>query len=54
MNAIYHTYHGPWYYFTVDDGQLDLTKRDYLMIGTLESFLAIRKYVGAAASCPCI
>lgn len=49
---VYHTYHGPWYYFTVDDGQLDLTKRDYLMIGTLESFLAIRKYVGGGSIVP--
>ena len=49
---VYHTYHGPWYYFTVDDGQLDLAKRDYLMIGTLESFLAIRKYVGGGSIVP--
>lgn len=49
---VYHTFHGPWHYFTVADGQMDLAKRDYLMIGTLESFLAIRKYVGSGSVVP--
>jgi guanylate kinase len=42
----YHTVHGEWHYFTVDDGQIDITKNDYLLIGTLESFRKIRKYFG--------
>lgn len=43
---LYMTWHGPWYYFTVDDGQIDLEAADYLVIGTLESFLAVKKYYG--------
>lgn len=42
----YHTVHGIWNYFTVDDEQVDLKKQDYLIIGTLESFLKIREYYG--------
>lgn len=49
---VYHTFHGPWYYFTVDDGQLDLARQDYLMIGTLESFSAIKRYVGGSNIVP--
>ncbi|MCI5821461.1 MAG: guanylate kinase [Lachnospiraceae bacterium] len=40
----YHTCHGVWDYFTVDDGQIDLEHHDYLIIGTIESYLAIRDY----------
>lgn len=40
----YDTVHGVWHYFTVNDGQLDLEKEDYLMLGTLESFGQIQKY----------
>ncbi|CBK75537.1 Guanylate kinase [Butyrivibrio fibrisolvens 16/4] len=43
----YDTVHGPWFYFTVDDGNLDLNNNDYLMIGTVESFIKIRDYYGA-------
>lgn len=32
----YETVFGPWY-CTVNDSQIDLDRRDYLMIGTLES-----------------
>lgn len=42
----YHTVHGDWYYFTADDGQIDLSKGDYLMIGTLESYEKTRRYFG--------
>lgn len=42
----YHTVHGIWTYFTADDGQVDLTKADYLGIGTLESFLKLKHYYG--------
>ena len=38
--------HGTWKYFTVDDGQVDLAKQSYLIIGTLESYLKIREYYG--------
>ena len=43
----YETVHGPWYYFTADDGQIDLAHRSTLLIGTLESYLALRSYYGA-------
>ena len=43
---MYSTFYGPWYYFTVDDGQLDLEKQDYLLIGTLESYRAVKRFVG--------
>lgn len=43
----YDTVHGVWKYFTVDDGQIDFEKHDYLMIGTLESYEKMRAYYGA-------
>lgn len=42
----YDTIHGIWHYFTVNDGQIDLEKADYLMLGTLESYAQIREYYG--------
>lgn len=42
----YHTYHGLWRYFTVDDGAIDLDKNDYLIIGTLDSYVKTAEYFG--------
>lgn len=42
----YHTYHGLWRYFTVDDGQIDLQDGNYICIGTLESYNSTVKYYG--------
>ncbi len=42
----YNTVYGPWHYFTVDDGQIDLSKGNYLIIGTIEMFTSIREYFG--------
>ncbi len=42
----YHTVHGIWHYFTVNDGQINLDKSNYLMIGTLETYEQIREYFG--------
>lgn len=42
----YHTKCGIWKYFTADDGQIELDKSNYLVIGTLESYEAMRKYFG--------
>lgn len=42
----YQTIHGTWHYFTVNDGQINLSESDYLMLGTLESFAQIREYFG--------
>ena len=44
----YDTVHGPWRYFTADDGQIDLEKGDYLMgSGTPPVYASIRDYFGA-------
>ena len=43
----YDTVYGPWRYFTVDDGQIDIKRGNYLMMGTLESFEKVRAYYGA-------
>ena len=43
----YNTVHGIWYYFTVDDGQVDLIEHNYLLLGTLESYQKMREYYGA-------
>lgn len=40
----YHTVHGVWSYFTVCDEQIDLKNNDYLVIGTLESYVNMKKY----------
>ncbi len=42
----YHTYHGLWRYFTVDDGRIELGKKNYLIIGTIESYLKTAEYFG--------
>ena len=42
----YNTVYGPWTYATVDDGQINLTRRNYIAIGTLESYGKIKKYYG--------
>ena len=48
----YQTIAGPWDYFTVDDGQIDLKQNDYLMHVTLESYEKMRDYFGAEALYP--
>ncbi len=48
----YQTVLGPWHYFTVDDGQVDLAQYDYLMVGTLESYRALRDYYSAEKVVP--
>ena len=42
----YHTVHGIWTYFTADDGQIELWQYDYLVIGTIESYYALKEYFG--------
>lgn len=42
----YQTVYGPWKYFTVDDGNIQLEKENYLLIGTLESYIKMREYFG--------
>lgn len=43
----YHTFHGLWRYFTVDDGQVALERDNYVMIGTLEAYSRMKEYFGA-------
>ncbi|MBO5336472.1 MAG: guanylate kinase [Lachnospiraceae bacterium] len=42
----YNTFHGLWRYFTVDDEQIQLKENNYVIIGTLESYLKTREYFG--------
>lgn len=42
----YQTVYGIWNYFTVDDGQINLSCYNYIMIGTLETYKQMREYFG--------
>ena len=42
----YHTIHGLWRYFTVEDEHLDLSSHSYILIGTLEAYISIVEYFG--------
>lgn len=48
----YDTCLGVWHYFTADDGQIQIKKHDYLIIGTLESYHKSREYFGAEQLVP--
>jgi guanylate kinase len=48
----YHTIHGDWYYFTANDGQIDLNKSDYLLIMTPEGCMSLKKHFGDDAVVP--
>lgn len=43
---VYNTIYGPWAYATVDNADIKLGSRNYLVIGTLESYVKIRDYFG--------
>lgn len=42
----YDTCLGLWRYFTVNDNQLDLKRKNYVMIGTLESYNRTKEFFG--------
>ena len=42
----YYTYHGLWRYFMVDDGRIDLSSHNYIIIGTPEGFVKTAEYFG--------
>lgn len=42
----YHTVHGLWRYFTVDDGQFSPDGKNYIMIGTIEGYQKLKDYFG--------
>ena len=48
----YDTKCGVWTYFTADDGQISLETHDYLVIGTLVSYQALREYFGEEKMAP--
>ena len=48
----YDTKCGVWTYFTADDGQISLETHDYLVIGTLVSYQALREYFGEEKMVP--
>lgn len=49
---LYHTCHGLWRYFTVDDGQICLEDKNYIMIGTLAAYSKMKEYFGADKMLP--
>ena len=42
----YNTVKGRWVYATIDDGSVNLASSNYLIIGTLDSYMKIREYFG--------
>lgn len=42
----FNTIDGPWYYFTVNDGSMDLSKADYICINTLAGYNQVKSYIG--------
>ncbi len=48
----YDTIHGVWHYFTVYDEQINLENSDYVVIGTLESYITTKKYFGEGVLVP--
>ena len=45
-DRVYHTCLGIWRYFTVADEDVDLRHYSYLIIGTLEAYMQMRKFYG--------
>lgn len=43
----YKTIYGDWTYATIDDGKINLKKRNYITIGTLDSYKKMKEYYGA-------
>ena len=43
---VYQTINGPWHYATIDDGQINVMKHNYIMIVTLEAYVSLVAYFG--------
>ena len=43
----YNTVFGVWKYFSVDDGNIDVSNYNYITIGTLEAYNCYKKYFGS-------
>lgn len=48
----YNTCLGLWRYFTVNDDQIDLEQKDYVIIGTLESYMKTKEFFGEEKMIP--
>ena len=48
----YNTMRGLWTYCTIDDGQIDLSEKDYLSLETLESYKALSSFFGSEKLVP--
>lgn len=48
----YNTCLGLWRYFTVNDAQIDLEHKDYVIIGTLESYNKTKEFFGEEKMIP--
>jgi len=42
----YDTIHGLWRYFTVEDKNINLSENNYIAIGVLDSYMALKNYFG--------
>lgn len=42
----YNTVNGIWRYFTADDGQIEFSSGNLIMIGTLEAYIKLKQYFG--------
>lgn len=49
---VYNTVMGPWAFFTVDDGRIDLENNDYIMIATPKAVIDLIKYFGKEVIVP--
>lgn len=43
----YNTVMGDWYYFTANDSSINLSNNDYIVIGTLSSYISFKEVFGA-------
>ena len=48
----YDTAHGIWRYFTVADETVDLETNSYLLIGTVDAYVNLKRYFGETQVCP--
>ena len=51
-DRVYHTVQGLWRYFTVVERETFAAEKNYLMIGTLESYKKVRAYFGGEKMIP--
>lgn len=49
---VYQTALGEWFYFTADDGQIDLRENSYITISTLEGYESLLNYFGTEKIVP--